>query len=436
MRTMVARVSWPRRFAWGLYDLANTIFSMNVISLYFPVWVAMTFARGEIWYAAAYSLSMLVCMILSPFAGAAGDRIGHKKILFGVTALAICMTLLLGSARTLPAALLSFAIANLGFQLGLVAYNALLPSISDERDRGRVSGLGVALGYIGSFSGMLIALPFVDPAKFAGLPAFAQKLVEPLMLRPFGEATTIVRENAFVPTAILFALFAVPLFLFVRETTPRAAGLAKQNLVAGIRATLRQVLRERSLRSFYISTFLYMDAVHTVYIVMATYASQGVGLSQGEIVSVMSTAILTAVAGSFLYGWTTDRMSRRAAIYLVIGNWVAALLLAAAARDFTQFLLAAIVAGVGLGGVEVVGRVALLSLIPDEERGRFLGFFNLTGKASSIVGPWLWGGTLLLLESHGQLRYRAAVLVLLLPTLLSLWFVRGIAFERGPALRT
>lgn len=415
-----------RRIAWGLYDLANTIFSMNVISLYFPLWLASTYARGEIFYALTYSLSMLVCGVVSPFLGDLGDRVGHKRILFIVTVLAVAATFSLGFMPSLATVLILFAVANVSFQIALVSYNALLPSVSTERDRGRVSGVGVALGYLGSFCGMLIALPFVDRGKLEALPGLLRDFVRTLSIQE-QVAGEIVRQNAFVPTAILFALFSIPIFLLVKEFRVPAVA-SRRPILAEVKSTFFEILRDPNLRNFYISTFLYMDAVHTVYIVMATYAKFAIGLSEGRIVTVMSVAILTAVAGSFLYGWVTDRVARRTAIYFVIVNWIVALILAGFAKGFGQFLLVAMVAGIGLGGVEVVARVALLSLVPLEQRGRFLGFFNLTGKASSIVGPWLWAGTLFLMEGYPSLRYRVAVLVLLVPTLLALAFVRKIQF--------
>lgn len=405
---------------------------MNVISLYFPLWVATSFHRGEIYYALTYSSSMLVCGVLSPFLGDAGDRVGHKRILLVVTMLAVATTFVLGFGRSLAVVLLLFAVANVSFQIALVSYNALLPSVSVERDRGRVSGLGVALGYVGSFCGMFAALPFVDASKLQTLPLSLQALVRTLSISA-GAAGEIVRQNAFIPTALLFGAFSIPIFLLVKEVRVRPPARTS-SIVAEVKATFFEIVRDQNLRNFYLSTFLYMDAVHTVYIVMATYARFAIGLAEGQIVMVMSVAIVAAVAGSFAYGWMTDRVQRRSAIYVVISNWVAALLLASVASGFSQFLVVAVLAGIGLGGVEVVARVALLSLIPESQRGRFFGFFNLTGKASSIIGPWLWAGTLFLLEGYPSLRYRAAVLVLLVPTVFAIYFVRNIRFAPRPVL--
>lgn len=420
------------RLSWGLYDLANTIFSMNVISLYLPLWVATSFAGGEIFYAVAYSLSMLVVAVLSPFAGAIGDRSGHKWLLLVCTAVAVMFCFFIGMGSSLRGVLIIFALANIGYQTGLVSYNSLLTSVSEPADRGRTSGLGVALGYVGSFIGMTLVFPFVDGSKFAKLPAGVQDVINAMTLVPMSGDSGLVRANAFVPTALLFALFSLPLFLRVRESRARAPVSAGAAL-ATVKETFREIVRDRDLRNFFIGSFLYLDAIHTVYIVMATYGKFAAGLRDDQIILVMMIALVAAIAGSAAYGWITDRLKLRTSLFIVLGNWVIALVLAIFATSFSTYLPVAIVAGVGLGGVEVVTRVALLGLVDVSRRGRYFGFFNLTGKASSIVGPQLWALTLFAFSAAGPARFRAGVIVLLALLVASFFFIGRVHFAPLPA---
>ncbi len=417
------------KLSWSLYDLANTIFSMNVISLYFPLWIASSFAGGEVWYPVAYSASMLVVGVVSPMAGVAGDALGHKKFLLVATIVAVGFTFFLGLGRGLSSILLIFALANIGYQLSLVFYNSLLPSVSLPAERGRISGLGVALGYLGSFLGMTIAMPFIDAGKREQLTGFVRTVVDTLSVVPV-VAEVPMRQNAFVPTAILFGLFALPLFIFVRERKAENQA-ARGNVWNEVVATARAIYRRPDLRYFYLASFLYMDAVHTVYIVMATYAKFAIGLPDGKIVLVMSIAIGAAIAGSFVYGLLTDRLSTRTTLLIMLVNWVIALVMAIVARTLGQFLAVAMVAGIGLGAVEVVTRVALLRLIDETERGRYFGFFNLTGKASSVVGPQLWALSLMMFTPLGPLRYRIAVAVMLVLVLASVPLLLRVRFEGG-----
>lgn len=417
------------RLSWGLYDLANTIFSMNVISLYLPLWVATSFAGGEVWYAVAYSLSMLVVALLSPLAGVIGDRFGHKRVLLVCTVIAISFCFFIGVGNRLVPVLLIFAFANIGYQLGLVGYNSLLTSVSTPSDRGRTSGMGVALGYVGSFLGMTLVFPFVDGERFAKLPASLQEIVNSLTLFEMSGTSGLIRANAFIPTAILFAVFSIPLFARVREQPLAGVESSLAGTLAAVKATFREIVGDSNLRNFFIGSFLYLDAIHTVYIVMATYGKFAAGLRDDQIILVMMIALGAAIAGSAVYGMFTDRLPLRTSLYIVLGNWVAALTLALFATSFSTYLPVAIVAGIGLGGIEVVTRVALLGLVGEENRGRYFGFFNLTGKASSIVGPQLWAVTLFILADAGPVRFRAGVGVMLILLLVSFVFIRRVDFR-------
>lgn len=414
------------KIAWAMYDLANTIFSMNVVSLYLPLWIASSFEKGEIWFAVAYSISMIVVGVVSPLLGSLGDRRGHKRFLLLTTIAAVLFTFLIGLPDSMVVILIVFALANFSYQLSIVSYNSLLTSVAEPPERGRISGLGVALGYVGSFVGMYLVFPFVNGESFGKLSPGFQRVVNLLTLEPMTASAGMVRSNAFVPTAILFALFAVPLFLFVRER--RENNQRNRFEWRDVVATFREIIGDRNLRGFYLASFLYMDAVHTVYIVMATYAKFAVGLSDPQILIVMSAAIGTAVVGSMAYGFLTDGLPLARSVYVVLINWVVALLAACFATSFQSFLIVAMICGVGLGGVEVVTRVALLGLIGDSPPGRFFGFFNLTGKASSVVGPQLWALILFAAAPLGPLRFRLAVGALLILVLLSIVVFRTVRF--------
>jgi UMF1 family MFS transporter len=142
----------------------------------------------------------------------------------------------------------------------------------------------------------------------------------------------------------------------------------------------------------------------------------------------MSIALGAAVAGSFAYGFITDRLPFKVSMYIVLVNWIITLLIALGAKDLRTFLPVAVIAGVGLGGVEVVTRVALLGLVEESRRGRYFGFFNLAGKASSIVGPQLWALTLFVFRDLGPVRFRIGVGVMLALVLAACFVLRLVSF--------
>ena len=173
--------------SWAFYDLANTIWALNIISLYFPLWVTQDMGADQLGLSLAISGSMLAVAVTCPMLGAVSDRFG-RRIPFLTVLVLVCVvfTGLMGRVGGLTAALVFFAIANFAYQSGNVFYDSLLATVSREDNRGRVSGLGVALGYVGSILGIFMILPIAN--KWG-------------------------REAAFLPSGVIFLLFALPCFL-------------------------------------------------------------------------------------------------------------------------------------------------------------------------------------------------------------------------------
>ena len=174
------RPHWPAITSWSLYDFANTIFSMNIISLYFPLWVTVDKGGADILYGIALSSSMILVAFSMPLLGIFSDRMGRGiPLLVLLTLLSVICTGLIGISNQLTLGLIFFVLANYGYHAALVPYDALLPQVSRGFSVGKVAGIGVALGYVGAISGIVMVKPFI------------------------GEAD---RGGAFIPTALLFLL--------------------------------------------------------------------------------------------------------------------------------------------------------------------------------------------------------------------------------------
>ena len=83
-------------------------------------------------------------------------------------------------------------IANVAYQAGLQFYDAMLPEVSHEGNRGKISGIGVGVGYLGSY----IAIGLGHGCRRSAPTN-----------KPF----------LFTMIACFFLLFALPCFLFVKE---------------------------------------------------------------------------------------------------------------------------------------------------------------------------------------------------------------------------
>src|SRR5687767_3931485 len=199
---------------WVLYDLANTIFSMGVISLLFPLWVrdAVGAEKADARYGVITAISMGIIFLFSPLLGAMTDRARTRMpFLMASTVICVALTTLLGRGPFMMTAIL-FIIANAAYQAGLQFYDALLPEVSTPVNRGRIGGIGVGVGYFGSY----IAV---------GLSIFIKTDSKPLL---------------FTLYAIAFLLFSLPCLLWVTERgNPNPRPIRFAAMIESLRETVR-----------------------------------------------------------------------------------------------------------------------------------------------------------------------------------------------------
>lgn len=374
--------------SWSSYDFANTIFSMNVISLYFALWVTVDKGGDDILYSLALSGSMLAVAVTAPVFGTLSDRTGKKRgPLALLTVLCIAATAAIGLADNLVVGLLLFSIANYGYQSAMVFYNSMLPDVAKGSHIGVVSGYGVALGYLGSIAGLLMVKPFVaDGGRIA----------------------------AFVPTAIMFLLFALPCLLLVKD--PESKNIPPdliKNAFRTLRETLSSIGRYKILLQFIFINFLVMDVVHTIVAFMSIYANKVVGFNDAQISTFLIISTVFAMIGSYIIGLLVKMRGSIFSYWLVLWLWVSALLMAVWSQTEFMFWVVGPLAGMGLGGVWVVSRAFLVELCPAEKIGEFFGIYGLAGKMAAILGPLLWGTVVLIFDATQTFKYRAAVFALL-----------------------
>ncbi len=191
---------------------------MNLLSLHLPLDIAGRVPRGSEKFSLAFGLSMAVVAVAAPFLGHLADRAGKRRFLVPFVLAGVAFTALVAAPGPVPRVLVFFAFANIAFQCAYVFYNALLPDVSDETNSGRVSGFGVAAGYLGSLLGMFLVLPFVSAAIRLRMPHVLLPVIDALSVAPLSSNLNEawVRRNAYLPTALLWLAAAVPLLFLAR----------------------------------------------------------------------------------------------------------------------------------------------------------------------------------------------------------------------------
>ena len=374
--------------SWAFYDFANTIFSMNVISLYFALWVTVDHGGQDILYSIALSGSMLAVAISAPVFGTISDQTGKRRLpLTLLTIVSVLTTALIGQAEQLWVGLLLFVIANYCYQSALVFYNGMLPSVARQSNVGMVSGYGVALGYIGSIAGLRLVEPFVTDGG---------------------------RSAAFLPTAILFLVFAIPCFLYVKDPNPKPFYVDIGQSFRTLKKTITDASDYQALLKFFVVHFLILDVVNTIIAFMSVYAHKVIGFDGKQITSFLILSTVFAMLGSLVIGWLVKHKGTVFSYGLVLWIWLAALSLIVLSSGETLFWMVGPLAGAGMGGVWVASRAIVVELSPPEKIGEFFGIYSLAGKMASIAGPLLWGSVVWVFQETQTLKYRAAVGTLLL----------------------
>lgn len=402
-----SRVDKRALFAWTLYDFANTIFSMNVVSRYFPLWVTKEHGAPDLYFSVALSFSMLVVAITSPALGAISDDTGKRvKPLLILTTACVIATASIGFTGSLMTGLVMFAVANYCYQSALVFYDGLLPGVAGSRSVAKVSGYGVGLGYLGAIAGLLLLAP-----------------VE----KNFGPSAV------YFPTALLFLLFAIPLFLWVKDA--RIIPGARADIAGAFRKTaesFRRAAKNKNLATYLVANFFILDAVNTVIAFMSIYANTVIGLDGMKLNLFLITSTVGAAIGSLIWGSVTHSIGSRRAMINVCKMWLVTLFVAAFAPNETVFWLVGPLAGASLGGVWVAGRTLLIELAPKENLGECFGLYNVAGKAASISGPIVWGVVVYVFSFlGGTVQHRLAVLSLALFIGAGLWLLRKIGPGRA-----
>jgi UMF1 family MFS transporter len=401
--------------AWALYDFANTIFSFAVVSGAIGLWLTEDAQFGErdgnVLLSVGVILSVGINALVSPILGALSDRGGRRMpFLLFFTVLCIVPTALIGFS---PAAvgLTLFIVANFAYQAALIYYDATLKVVSLPSTRGTLSGIGVAIGYTGTvFVGLLIFVASVQVA------------------------------DRFLLSALLFGLFAVPIFVAVRERrTPDEPSITVADVLGSWSQLARTVEHARAvpgLLRFLVGRFFYSDAVNTIIVVMTIVSVRAVGLTDDEAILVLLSLTVVAIVASFGWGALVDRYGPKRTLMLVLASWSVGLVIGGVSLGLDNplkiglFLLAGAILGSGLGGVQVADRVFLVRLAPPDRLGEFFGLYGLVGKGSQVIGQLAYGAVIwLLFDSLGVGAYQVAVLSLLVTMLIGAWLIRPVSDE-------
>lgn len=371
--------------SWALYDWANSVFAVTVIAAFFPLFLKQYWSAGSdasastLQLGVANSAASIVVALLSPVLGAIADRgSAKKKYLAACTAMAIVMTaaLPLVARGDWPFAIALFVVASIGFSAANIFYDALIVEVARDEHLHYVSALGFSLGYLGG--GLLFALNVMMtlwPQRF-GLSDSAQAV-----------------RVSFVLVAAWWALFTIPLFMFVTETRSPQPTSGRAAVAAGLHQladTFRQLRRLRAVWLFLLAYWCYIDGVHTI-VRMAVDYGMALGFDPNSLIVALLITQFVGFPAALAFGRAGERLGAKPAIFAGIAAYAGATVWSYFMTEVWEFYALAVAIGLVQGGVQSLSRSFYARIIPAGQAGEFFGFYNMLGKFAAVLGPLLVG---------------------------------------------
>jgi UMF1 family MFS transporter len=403
-------------FSWCLFDWANsafpTVITTFVFATYFTTTVAESTIAGTAAWGHAQSLAALIIALLGPALGAIADRGGRRKPwLLAFTAL--CVAACVGLWFTQPErgdviwALTFVVLGTVGFEIGMVFYNALLPEIAAPERLGRLSGWGWGMGYAGGLACLSVALVgFIQTdAPWFGLAAGTAEPVH---------ATTLL-------VAAWVSLFALPLFLWTPDKPRGERTLeALRNGLVTLVNTLCNIRRYAQTARFLLARMIYIDGLNTLFAFGGIYAAGTFGMALEEVILFGIAINVTAGIGAACFAWLDDNIGPKRTILIALGGliWFGGALLLASGKVW--FWALALPLGLFVGPAQAASRSFMARLAPPHMRAEMFGLFAFSGKVTAFLGPLFLAWATLAFDSQRAgmatiIVFLAVGFVLLLP---------------------
>jgi UMF1 family MFS transporter len=408
----------PRRAigAWILFDWATqphyTLVMTFVFAPYFAARVADTPVAGQALWGYATGAAGVAIALLSPALGAIADAGGSRKpwiaafSLLLVAGAASLWFAVPGAEHAVTIALVGFAVATIGAEFATVFTNAMMPDMVDESRLGRLSGTGWAVGYVGGLVSLVAVLGFLVANPDSGLTLFG---VAPI----FGlDPASFEGDRASGPfSALWYAIFVLPLFLFTPDQQRRADfSDAVGRGLAGLKATLASLRDHTNLGLYLLAHMIYADGLVALFAFGGIYAAGIFGWTSFELGLFGILLTITATIGAIVGGRLDDRFGAKPVIggALVLLTFASVAILSVdishvgfvftvepaqpdgglfASTGERVYLAIGAVIGALAGPVQSASRSLMARIAPLDKTTEFFGLYALSGKLTSFVGP-------------------------------------------------
>ncbi len=373
-----------KQWSWAFYDWANSAFACTVIAGFFPLFFKQYWSQNtEVTTSTFYlgvgnSLASLLIVLAAPVLGALANRGRLRmRMLASLAAVGALSTggLFFAGAGEWPLAIAFYIIAVLGFSGANVFYDSLLVAVAAPSERHRISALGYSLGYLGGGLLFLVNVIMTLQPQWFGL----------------ADAAAAVRWS-FVSVALWWALFSIPILLWVENTDDdrHTERFSIRAAFGDVLTTAKGLTQHRAAWIFLLAYWLYIDGVATI-VRMAVDYGLSIGLPSTSLITALLLVQFVGFPATLLFAGLANRIGARKALWIGLWVYVAATIYATFMTGGIDFYVLAIALGLVQGGVQSLSRSMFSHLIPASRSGEYFGFLNMMGKAAAIVGPIMVG---------------------------------------------
>jgi UMF1 family MFS transporter len=378
--------------AWAMYDFANSGYTTVVLTAVFNAYFVSVVAGNAPWatfaWTAALSVSYLIVMVVGPLLGAWADAHAAKKRVLAISTL-VCIAgtvaLAWSGPGTVAWAVLFIVVSNVAYAIGENLCAAFLPELARPESLGKVSGWGWSLGYFGGILALAVSLAWVMTAATRG------------------STTSQAVPGTLLITAAIFALAALPTFLWLKERATPASVPGARAAFARLRQTARSAGRYRDLLLVFACGVCYQAGVATVIALAAIYAEQVMGFKTQDTILLIIAVNVTAAIGAFGFGYAQDRIGKVWALRWTIVGWIAMTVVAYFSRSAATFWVAANLAGLCMGSSQSAGRALVAYLSPPSRSAEFFGLWGVATRLAAILGPLTYGAVTWITEGNHRL---------------------------------
>ena len=410
-------------WSWAFYDWANSAYSTTVMAGFFPLFFKEYWAdphnpsQSTFYLGMANSIASMVVAALAPLLGSVADQgSAKKKFLTFFAFLGVIMTggLWMVAQGNWQMAVLFYVIATIGFASGNVFYDALLPGLASEERVDAVSSLGFGLGYLGGGLLFLVNVFMYLKPEIFGIP----------------DGATAIKLS-FLSVAVWWAVFTIPLILFVPEPknyeTIDFNNAIRMGWVQLVQ-TFKEIRNMKVVGTFLLAYWFYIDGVDTI-IRMAVDYGMSLNFPGESLIIALLIVQFVAFPAALIYGWLASKIGAKTGIMVGIIAYSFITLLGYFMTEAWHFYVLAILIGLFMGGIQALSRSLYTRIIPPDKSAEFFGFYNMLGKFAAIIGPALMGTIALVTGSA-----RLGILSILLLFILGAFFLNKVDVKEGKRL--